>query len=472
MTDAHLSPPSTAMSTRYEHFEDETDASSVSDYDSEWTQISGAEDGDSDGAPLTGGSDRPLSRDGTLDGSIDGDVWEGIVDESASEYGEHREFTRLDELDATQDHRDSTAQSLSASAIATEDDRVNTALDCSLMGTLRASRIRSASASLQGSMTESQSKLRLSFPDPLLRPTDDSSDSDPAPVTDDSVQETSDTLNEKNLSESEASSSPVVVEKPPTLGSAEEQIEETKSESVPELPTPPLVPPTTPTNSICVISIVLYGSASLSKWSVAEKILKLALQIDFLPTPSQQCEGVRRYILTQSLDSLASPEPVSYAQIVDHTNNSYEMVSTKFLHFLEPANPAQAHAILEGPTLALVLLPSSLPAVLPKHDLYLPLINTPALDLGSSIPALSSTFSEQVMRDSAQYAWNSVKIPVGRRIVLDHGHPDAILKVTDLERLGQYTARANFRRALIRSKFMVNNRQRRTEALRVFPNKW
>ena len=148
------------------------------------------------------------------------------------------------------------------------------------------------------------------------------------------------------------------------------------------------------------------------------------------------------------------------------------MVSTKFLHFLEPANPAQAHAILEGPTLALVLLPSSLPAVLPKHDLYLPLINTPALDLGSSIPALSSTFSEQVMRDSAQYAWNSVKIPVGRRIVLDHGHPDAILKVTDLERLGQYTARANFRRALIRSKFMVNNRQRRTEALRVFPNKW
>ena len=74
------------MAARAERFEYETDTSSLSDYDSEWTQISGTEDGfdgdgDSDFPPLSASSGRSVSPTGTVDGSVNGDVWEGLVDE-------------------------------------------------------------------------------------------------------------------------------------------------------------------------------------------------------------------------------------------------------------------------------------------------------------------------------------------------------------------------------------------------------
>ena len=70
-------PPAT---TRLERFDDETDSSSVSDYDSEWTQISGA---DEDHPAAARRPWRPLSRAGTIDGSVDDDdVWEGFIDGS------------------------------------------------------------------------------------------------------------------------------------------------------------------------------------------------------------------------------------------------------------------------------------------------------------------------------------------------------------------------------------------------------
>lgn len=322
--------PPTAMSTRPEHFEDETDASSVSDYDSEWTQISGAasEDGDSDGGPLTAGSDRPLSRADTLDGSIDGEIWEGLVDDVASDYGERRLFTRLDELDATQLDRDSTAQSLSASVIATEDDRVNSALNCSLMGTLRASRIRSAASSLQGSMTESQSKLRLSFPDPLLKPSDDGtddhdSDSDRAPAEVDSAQDSASDEHYDTFVDSEASHSPADVGIHPTLGISDQHDEEI----VPFAEEPPTSPAAPKSSAVCALNLILYGSASSSKWAVAEKILKLALHIDFL-APFEDEGGLRRYVLSTNSEDIDSTtnELTSYAQVVDRTLVEYKMV--------------------------------------------------------------------------------------------------------------------------------------------------
>ena len=63
------------MAARADRFEYETDTSSLSDYDSEWTQVSGAED-DSDFPPLSTASERSASPTGTVDGSINGDVWE------------------------------------------------------------------------------------------------------------------------------------------------------------------------------------------------------------------------------------------------------------------------------------------------------------------------------------------------------------------------------------------------------------
>lgn len=87
------------------------------------------------------------------------------------------------------------------------------------------------------------------------------------------------------------------------------------------------------------------------------------------------------------------------------------------------------------PSLAIILLPSRLPSVIPKHTRYLPLISPPSLDFGTSDKSQSSSFSEQVMRDTAQYAWNCLAVSSDEIIYLDDKNPDNILDVTSLHTL-------------------------------------
>ena len=82
------------------------------------------------------------------------------------------------------------------------------------------------------------------------------------------------------------------------------------------------------------------------------------------------------------------------------------------------------------PSLAIVLLPSSLPSCLPKHDYYLPFINPPSLNFGFSALSNESAFSESVVSDSAQYAWECLEVPHEKLIVLDPRRPNTIWDVT------------------------------------------
>lgn len=247
---------------RTDRFEEE-ETSSLSDYDSEWTQVSGAED-DSDFPPLTAASDRPLSRADTFDGSVDGDIWEGFVDgihRSLSQSSNQTRPSDVDIVDATDEApQDSTPLVENAGSCDHEIETDNDALDSELVGTLTASRARSAAASLRASLTESQSKLRLSFPDPLSSREQLGADSD--------------------LPDTSA---------PPS--SVEEHCENVTSEAVPSFAevNAPLSPldmdpadvverPTLPhPEAPCVFSLHLYGSASSSKWQIAERIMKLIL---------------------------------------------------------------------------------------------------------------------------------------------------------------------------------------------------
>ena len=75
--------------------------------------------------------------------------------------------------------------------------------------------------------------------------------------------------------------------------------------------------------------------------------------------------------------------------------------------------------------------------MIPRHTRYLPLINPPSLDFGSSDKSQSSSFSEQVLRDTAQYAWKCLSVPYDDVLVLDEKQPEAILDVTALQNMDE-----------------------------------
>ena len=88
---------------------------------------------------------------------------------------------------------------------------------------------------------------------------------------------------------------------------------------------------------------------------------------------------------------------------------------------------------LQEPSVAVIVLPSQLPSTLPKHSLYLPLINRPSFDLGTALPTLSSAFSVRVVSDSAHYAWERVGLPLEKTLLLDAERPDTVVDEADLE---------------------------------------
>lgn len=382
---------------------DDEDTSSLSDYDSEWTQVSGMEDDDF--PPLSAASDRSSSHTDIVDGNLNGDVWEGLAD------GLHRISSRLSEIpssvddDATRELTSEDARSLGASVatkVNEDDDRVSVALNSSVVGTLRASRTRSASSSLHASLTESQSKLRLSFPDPLTSSKDEIVDeSDPRPLLKD----------QNNIDDpytSSVSSSFTDIEGPATLEASEKSDKSAVSTNYQPIPI----------YASCILSIIIYGSASSSRWQIVDKVLSLVLQYRG-PVPAFVEDGCsRRYYYEASVLRIpgASQGEQLFVRIIDRTAcpSGTEFTDTD-----------------DGvPSLAIVLLPSSLPSCLPKHDYYLPLINPPSLNFGFSTLSNESAFSESVVSDSAQYAWECLEVPHEKLIVLDPRRPNTIWDVT------------------------------------------
>ncbi|KAL5504134.1 hypothetical protein ACEPAH_8207 [Sanghuangporus vaninii] len=396
---------STQMQPRTDRVEDE-ETSSLSDYDSEWTQVSGAED-DSDYPPLSAVSDRPLSRADTFDGSIDGDLWEGFMDgirRSASQSSDQTHPSDAD-IDATEEvPPDSEPLSEDLVSRTHEDDTDNDALDSELIGTLTASRARSASASLRASLSESQSKLRLSFPDPLSsRELGTKSDHQDTSAPPSSVEE-----------HCENTTADVV----PSF--AEVNLPLTPSDSDPSDEMEVTVLPT-PASAHCVLLLSLYGSSNSSKWQIAERIMKLILRRTENARSMIEDGSFRDYYFDSSLDAAtnATNEQFIFVRVFDRTSSLTDAESPDI----------DDHV----PSVAILLLPSRLPAVLPKHKFYLPLLSLSSLDLGFEAEIISSTFSERVMLDSAHYTWKKLDLAREDVIILDRERPRAILDASTLE---------------------------------------
>ncbi|KAL5486003.1 hypothetical protein ACEPAI_7047 [Sanghuangporus weigelae] len=398
-------PCSSQMPPRTDRIEDE-ETSSLSDYDSEWTQVSGAED-DSDYPPLSAVSDRPLSRADTFDGSIDGDLWEGFMDDirrSASQSSDRTHPSDVD-IDATEEvPPDSEPLSEDVVSRTHEDETHDDALDSELIGTLTASRARSASASLRASLSESQSKLRLSFPDPLSsRELGAKSDHEDTAAPTSSVEEHC----ENTAADVISSFAEVNLPLTPSDSDPTDEMEATV------LPISASAP--------CVLLLSLYGSSSSSKWQIAERIMKLILRRTDNARSMVEDGAFRDYYFDSSLDAAT-----------DATNEQF--ISTRIFDRTSSLTDAESPDIDDHvPSVAILLLPSRLPAVLPKHKFYLPLLSLSSLDLGSEAKIISSTFSEQVMLDSAHYTWKKLDLAREDVIILDRQRPHAIVDVSTLE---------------------------------------
>lgn len=250
---------------RIDRFDDETDTSSVSGYDSEWTQISGTED-DGEASPMTAdGGDRALSRE-TTDENIDGEVWEGFVDEASLSANASEDEMLHDALATLSDVERHEAEAQFDDAIAAaHDQRVNDALNCSVIGTLRATRTRSMPSSLQNSFMDPQTKLRLSFPDPLIRSVEgmvspfdnvDSSELDSTVIkTEPEEGDISFSRDSSNFTDVGCSSTPNV---------SKSFDEDSIHSSIP------------PSGVRPHLALVFYGSASAPKWQIGEKLVRLA----------------------------------------------------------------------------------------------------------------------------------------------------------------------------------------------------
>ncbi|OCB84683.1 hypothetical protein A7U60_g8203 [Sanghuangporus baumii] len=399
-------PCSSQMQPRTDRVEDE-ETSSLSDYDSEWTQVSGAED-DSDYPPLSAVSDRPLSRVDTFDGSIDGDLWEGLMDgirRSASQSSDQTHPSDVD-IDATEEvPPDSEPLSEDVVSRTHEDDTDNDALDSELIGTLTASRARSASASLRASLSESQSKLRLSFPDPLSsRELGAKSDHQDTSAPPSSVEEHC----ENTTADVVSSFAEVNLPLTPSDSDPTDEMEATV------LPIPASAP--------CVLLLSLYGSSNSSKWQIAERIMKLILRRADNARSMIEDGSFRDYYFDSSLDAATDTtnEQFIYVRVFDRTSSLTDAESPDI----------DDHHVS---SVAILLLPSRLPAVLPKHKFYLPLLSLSSLDLGFEAEIISSTFSEQVMLDSAHYTWKKLDLAREDVIILDRQRPRAILDASTLE---------------------------------------
>ncbi|KLO17183.1 hypothetical protein SCHPADRAFT_900813 [Schizopora paradoxa] len=406
-----VSSTATPMSSRAERLDDE-DTSSVSDYDSEWTQISGTEDeGESDFLPVAVHGDRPLSRAGS---SVDGDVWEGFTDDAQSHPGD----VTVEPI-AMADVDDDTHQTDVVAA--TEDDlQINSVLNSALEGTLRSARARSVGGSLQSSMTESQSKLRLSFPDPLVRP--EEVIQNPSPVASVSGEQFD------SCSTDGDSSSFADIGAPSTS-----IVSETTDEVIQGDPAPPLPP---------LFSIVLYGSTASPKWRIAELVQKAILQREFQSFSTTKSRRIYHY---EELQELTSVKP-THIQVIDRTTSG---------------KSEETFEEITGPSLGIIILPANVPSDLPAHTLYLPLLNIEPLTFESGLA------SRHIAEDTANYTLKSLEIPKDELVDIYPSREDAILDIGELGSVDARTAAKAFSKLSLRKKS-----QKHLDVATLFGNGW
>jgi hypothetical protein len=328
--------------------------------------------------------------------SRDGDVeaWEGLVEDSTDEEasGAHLAstispvFPRI----ADRETRLDASGNLTIRQDVSEEDRVNAALDQSMIGTLSSSRSSSLGNS-RTSAVHSTRDLRLSFPDPLTSSRDELDTFDEVSSPSDATF--SATEGEDPLPSSSIRTSPLDVNATPPRSIAR----------VP-LHIPVNITPTTPD-----FDIVLYGQSSDTKWSVVRKLLQKMdkLQCDEESSLSSSAWRVidprhkHFHGITGStsfpngidvIDKTTSTSTSSLA--INDTNVCYHF----FIFWKLTSQHSQRSSKDQGarPSLAVIFLPTS-QCLTVDHSFYLPVLLS----------------SDPVTREAAMADWKDLDIPTG-----------------------------------------------------------
>ncbi|KAG6842294.1 hypothetical protein C0991_010582 [Blastosporella zonata] len=365
--------------------------------DSDWLDIASSRESDDNDSVMSGDSDSEemgmvaLSRRSSVSvsSSRDGDVdaWEGFVDDSSDEDARNPEFLVALPLSTT----GMVASSMTASEATVgpthdlvEEQRVNEALDQSMMSTLSAS--RSSTASAHASLRD----LRLSFPDPLTSPRDELNRSyeevPPSDVTLDTDISADDTGDADNL----------------TAGV------DTCEEDLGSFTTTPAVTEPLVEEDQVMFEVVLYGASSSIKWSFAADLIEQVAFASGLKLV-EAASGGDQVIKYLQLRATIDDSPSSLVLVHDRTEDKAAVPSHQ--------------AMIKRPSLAIVYLPLTVPTpAAADHTLYLPVLVPP-----------SSLIESHMSRSNAMRDWNAMSIPSNKVAQLGRDRTSPIIDGSDVE---------------------------------------
>ncbi|KAG6885668.1 hypothetical protein C0993_011432 [Termitomyces sp. T159_Od127] len=349
--------------------------------DSDWLDIASNRESDDNDSVISGDSYSedlgltPLSRRSSISisSSRDGDVdaWEGFVEGPGDEEAQSPEpATVMPPLTAVTIESSMAVPKAMAGAIhdSIEEQRVNEALDQSMISTLSASRSSTASAHV------SIRDLRLSFPDPLTSSQIESNRSCEGVEVSDATLDTDILTDETN----DVDNSAVVID-PFGLyleeGRAPTTFTSTATEQAFDEDKTPY-------------EVVLYGSPSSIKWSFVSALIEKAGLISghTLVEVVSSTDQLTRSLKLQSKVDDALLSDTHVIPVYDRTGYMEEVPNFQTL--------------IKRPSLAVVYLPLTMHTpVAIDHTLYLPVL-------------VSSLFIESgVSQDIAQKDWDALSIP-------------------------------------------------------------
>jgi hypothetical protein len=370
--------------------------------DSDWLDVSSSRESDDNDSVCSRESYRDSDvdryrgrsrRSSTSDlSSRDGDVeaWEGLVEDSADEEASAAPaaatispvFPRIVDRELGLD----TSGNLTIRQDESEEDRVNAALDQSMIGTLSSSRSSSLGNS-RTSAVHSTRDLRLSFPDPLTSSRDELDTFDEVSSPSDAAF--SATEGEDPFPSSSVRTRPLDVNATPP-----------RSISPVHTHSPVHISPTTPD-----FDIVLYGHTFDNKWTVVSKLLQKMDKLQCDEESSLSCStwriiDSRHKHFRGVAGSTSFPNGID---VIDNTTSTSSLVVNDthvcfflFISWKLTPSPSQRSSKDQKarPSLAIIFLPTSQrpPA---DHSYYLPI-------LLSSVP---------MAREAAESDWKAMGIP-------------------------------------------------------------
>lgn len=275
-----------------------------------------------------------------------------------------------------------------------DDERVKAALDQSMISTLSSSRPNSLANSLQTSIVHSTRSLRLSFPDP----------------TTSRIRSLSTSFEDLAPSDADVSASDAVESVVAPAEAAADSDNLATSEVPEDKALDSDVAQSTPTTLKSNLHVVLYGSSPVAKFALVEMLLeKWALSFN---VTLERKFGSDATATTYEYQCTAynGKSPKRTISVVDRTGvdqvNSlvpwlFHTHSTSLT--FQPQTPFE----LDGPSLAIIFLPSFSDIAIAEHTLYLPVIM-------SSLPSPVDVLGPTDYLLEAEQQWEALAAPSSR----------------------------------------------------------